>query len=262
MRLGVMTSVLPRPSIEAVAEAVRAAGLDAVQLNLEFAGLEALPESLDEATARRIGAAFTDRGIEVAAVSGTFNAIDADPARRAESDPAYWRSRRLLRVVGDTGYHAVHRHSEPRLYVAAPSGQRPPGSLGGDGRDHARPRRHAEAHGVDLAFEPRGGERGGYGRESRAVDRRVGSPRLRLVMDPANYFHPEMLSQMREVLEDVFARVGRHIALAHAKDVRPPDPGNPSASAPPPAPASWITDLRPPAPRVRLHRRPDHAQPD
>src|SRR4029078_12271487 len=44
MRLGVMTTVLPRPSIEAVADAVRAAGLAAVQLNLECAGLEPLRE--------------------------------------------------------------------------------------------------------------------------------------------------------------------------------------------------------------------------
>jgi sugar phosphate isomerase/epimerase len=53
----------------------------------------------------------------------------------------------------------------------------------------------------------------------------VGSPRLRLVMDPANYFHPAMLPRMREVLEDVFAHVGRYISLAHAKDVRLPEPG-------------------------------------
>jgi sugar phosphate isomerase/epimerase len=34
-----------------------------------------------------------------------------------------------------------------------------------------------------------------------------------------------MLSRMQAVLEEVFARVGHVIALAHAKDVRLPEPG-------------------------------------
>ena len=53
----------------------------------------------------------------------------------------------------------------------------------------------------------------------------VGSPALRVVMDPANYFHLEMLPRMEAVLRDVFRHVGGHIALAHAKDVVPPPPG-------------------------------------
>ena len=55
MRLGVMTTVLPRPTIESVAEAVRAAGLQAVQLNLESAGLDPLPAELDGETEKLEG---------------------------------------------------------------------------------------------------------------------------------------------------------------------------------------------------------------
>src|SRR5216684_568861 len=84
MRLGVISGHLPRPTIEAVAHAVRAAGLSAVQLGLDSAGLEPLPAEIDDATARRIGEAFVREGVEVSAVSGTFNAIHPDRVWRAE----------------------------------------------------------------------------------------------------------------------------------------------------------------------------------
>jgi sugar phosphate isomerase/epimerase len=86
--------------------------------------------------------------------------------------------------------------------------------------------RQAEAHNIDLAFEPEVVNVVDTAEKAERLIAEVGSPRLRVVMDPANYFHPEMLPRMQEVLEDAFARLGRHIALAHAKDVRSPDPGS------------------------------------
>src|SRR6266498_797488 len=85
MRLGLMTHHILRDSIDEVAEAIAGYGIHAVQLNLESAGLDPLPESLDSATCRRIAAAFDERGIEVSAVSGTFNAIHPELAQRQES---------------------------------------------------------------------------------------------------------------------------------------------------------------------------------
>jgi sugar phosphate isomerase/epimerase len=55
--------------------------------------------------------------------------------------------------------------------------------------------------------------------------REIGSSALWVVMDPANYFHPEMLPRMEEVLREAVEPVGGRIALAHAKDVLPPPPG-------------------------------------
>lgn len=225
MQLGVMTSVLPRPTIEAVAEAIRAAGLTAVQLNLESAGLEALPAALDADTARRIGAAFADRGIEVSAVSGTFNAIHPDSAWRAECVQRVGRLAERCALLGTR-------------VITLCTGTRNPDSMWRHHPENAHPRawvelletmitlvEHAEAHEVDLAFEPEVVNVVDTAAKAGRLIAEVGSPRLRLVMDPANYFHPEMLPRMREVLEDVFARVGHSIALAHAKDVRPPEPG-------------------------------------
>jgi sugar phosphate isomerase/epimerase len=225
MKLGVMTNVLPRPSIEAVAEAVRTAGLAAVQLNLESAGLESLPAALDETDARRIGAAFAQQEVEVAAVSGTFNVIHPDRDYRAE-------------CVRRVGLLAERCGLLGTGVITLCTGTRHPTNMWRHHPDNASPEaweemvetmralvRHAEAHGVDLAFEPEVVNVVDTAEKAERLIAEVGSPRLRLVMDPANYFHPDMLPRMQEVLEEVFARVGRFIALAHAKDVRPPEPG-------------------------------------
>ena len=225
MRLGVMTTVLPRPSIESVAEAVREAGLTSVQLNLDSAGLEALPASLDEATARHIGEAFARQGVEIAAVSGTFNAIDPDRA---------WREECIRRV----GVLAARCELLGTRVITLCTGTRHATNMWRHHPGNALPEAwtemletmralvgHAEATGAILAFEPEVVNVVDTAEKAERLISEGGSPHLRLVMDPANYFHPQMLPRMSEVLEDVFARVGRFIALAHAKDVRPPEAG-------------------------------------
>ena len=225
MRLGVMTTVLPRQTVQAVAEAVRAAGLQAVQLNLDSADLDPLPAELESETARQIGEAFVQHGIEVSAVSGTFNAIHPDRS---------WREECTRRV----GLLAERCELLGTRVITLCTGTRHATNMWRNHPDNALPdawealvatmralAKHAEAAGVDLAFEPEVVNVVDTAEKAERLIEEVGSPRLRLVMDPANYFHPEMLPRMDEVLDEVFARVGRFIALAHAKDVRPPEPG-------------------------------------
>lgn len=225
MKLGVMTKVYPRTSIESVADAIRSAGLAAVQLNLESAGREALPAALEAGECRRIGDAFGERGIEVSAVSGTFNAVDPDRAGREE---CVRRLGVLAARCADLGSGVITLCTGTRdagyMWRAHPENDTAAAwaEMVETMRDLVR---HAEEHGVTLAFEPEVVNVVDTAEKAERLIAEIGSDRLRVVMDPANYFHPPMLDRMTEVLEDAFARVGRFIALAHAKDVRAPDPG-------------------------------------
>ena len=78
MRVGIITHAFQKPTIEDIAESVKASGIRSVQLDLASAGMESLPESLDRGACRRIREAFDVRGIEVAALMTTFNAIHPD----------------------------------------------------------------------------------------------------------------------------------------------------------------------------------------
>ena len=82
--LGIMTRHVERDSLAEVAAAIAGYGLTAVQLTLESAGLEPIPAALDRHTAQRIGTTLRDAGLTVAAVSGTFNVLDPDLARRRD----------------------------------------------------------------------------------------------------------------------------------------------------------------------------------
>src|SRR5262249_44875367 len=46
------------------------------------------------------------------------------------------------------------------------------------------------------------------------------SPRLKIIIDPANLFHVEDLPNQRAILDRAFELLGTDLVLAHAKDVR------------------------------------------
>jgi sugar phosphate isomerase/epimerase len=47
----------------------------------------------------------------------------------------------------------------------------------------------------------------------------IGSPRLKIIIDPANLFPPGSLPRMPAILDEAFELLGRDIVLAHAKDL-------------------------------------------
>jgi sugar phosphate isomerase/epimerase len=72
---------------------------------------------------------------------------------------------------------------------------------------------------VVLAFEPEMSNVVGSARKARRLLDEIGSPHLRVTIDPANLFHAGELPRMKEILDEAFALVGRDIVLAHAKDL-------------------------------------------
>jgi sugar phosphate isomerase/epimerase len=215
-----MTHHILRDSVEEVADAIAGYGFTAVQLNLESAGLDPLPAELDPATCRRIGAAFAGRGIEVAAASGTFNAIHPDTNQRQEG------VRRVALLAGrcaDLGTHVITLCTGTRhpthMWRFHPDNALPDAWV-----DCVETLRQLAAIGeredVTMAFEPETVNVVDSAKKAARIIDEVGSDRLRVVLDPANLFHPADLPHMHDVLEEAFALLGTKIALAHAKDVR------------------------------------------
>ena len=72
---------------------------------------------------------------------------------------------------------------------------------------------------VVLAFEPEMSNVVDSARKARRLLDEIGSPHLKVTMDPANLFHAGELPRMKEILDEAFALVGKDIVLAHAKDL-------------------------------------------
>jgi sugar phosphate isomerase/epimerase len=217
--LGIFAKTFPRPTLEANLDAVAGHSLSVVQYNLACAGLDSLPEHIPTDLARRVGAAATERGIRIAAVSGTFNMIHPDPRVRQAG-------LRRLRVIAEacdalgtftitlcTGTRDTHdmwrehaANQEPEawadLLVAL---------------EQAVP--IAEEFDLLLGIEPEIANVVDSPAKALRLMHELQSRRITIVLDAANLFRVGDLPRQRAILDEAFDLLGPHISLAHAKDV-------------------------------------------
>lgn len=229
IRLGIFAKTFIKPAVQQrgghpaclldVLDAVKAHGLDCIQFNMACAGLASMPDEIDPGLAGRIGLAVRERGIWMAAVSGTFNMIHPDPIHRQAG------LRRLRVLAGACPAMGTE-------VITICTGTRDPEDMwrrhpANDSPDAWRDLlatlsealRIAEDANVTLAFEPEVANVVDSAAKGRRLLDELHSPRLKVVMDAANLFHAGELPRMGEVLEEAFALLGEDIIIAHAKDL-------------------------------------------
>lgn len=236
MTLGIFAKTFVRPSIEEVFEAVARHHLRCVQFNFSSAGLPTLPDEIDAALLRRIRRAAADRRIILAAVSGTFNMIHPDVAQRRAG-------LRGLEILAG----ACVQLGAPVITLC--TGTRDPADMWRSHPANQSPEAWsdllvtltkaltiADKHGVVLGIEPETGNVVSSARHARRLLDEMKSPRLKIIMDPANLFHANDVARMDEVLDEAFDLLGVDLALAHAKELAV------ATTAPPPAPGEGALD--------------------
>ena len=219
MDIGIFAKTFPRKTLDATLDAVRAHCLKYVQFNMACVGLPSMPDEIHGGLRERIRRAFAVRGLRMAAVSGTFNMIDPDPAKRANG-------LRQLAILAS----ACRDLGAPIITLC--TGTRDPDDMWRRHPDNDSPAawndllvsmreavRIAEDNQVTLAFEPEVANVVDSAQKGRRLLDEIGSPRLKVVMDGANLFHAGELPLMREVLDEAFELLGKDIVLAHAKDL-------------------------------------------
>lgn len=224
MELGIFSKTFVRPTLEASLDAVASHGLSAVQFNFAQVGLPTLPERLDPGFCAELAAAFRQRGLSLTAVSGTFNLIagDSRPQSNRLRDPMLDRleclaaachalETRIITLCTGTCDHEdmwrwhpdnVRRSSWKRLLTAM-----------------KQVAEIAERHKVIMAIEPEPGNIVSSAIKARMLLDEIGSEWIKIVIDPANLFHPGDLPRMHEFLDEAFEWLGDDIVLAHAKEL-------------------------------------------
>ena len=221
MRLGIFARTFSRPTVEEVFDAVKEHGLDCVQFNMVCAGLPALPDDISPSLAMRIQEAAMSRGIEIAAVSGTYNMAHPDPEARQAG-------LRRLRIL------AAACHGIGTSIITLCTGTRDREDMWRWHPENASSQawsdllssmeaalRIAEEEQVTLAFEPERANVVSTAAKGHALLAAMQSPRLKVVIDPANLIVPgdeHQMSQMTRVLDEAFDLLGEYIVIAHAKD--------------------------------------------
>jgi sugar phosphate isomerase/epimerase len=228
--IGVMTTEFDAPTFEETADLITGHQISSVQLQLGSAieevttvdalmrGLDVLGDMITEDLAIRSRELLHARGIDVAAVDGTYNMVHPDPERRARNLDHLVR---LIELAPTFGTDIVTLCTGTRDEVMwRPHRDNQSDEAWADLVAQLRVATEAaEAAGIRLAFEPEYNNVVNSARQARRLIDEVGSPALKVLMDAANLFHSGDLDRMREHLDETFDLVGRDIVLAHAKDL-------------------------------------------
>ena len=189
-----------------------------------------MPDNLEDETSDHIRKVMDARGIEIAALSGTFNMIHPDTKERKKG-----MQRLGVMAAASLGLGAS--------IITLCTGTRSTESMwrrhpGNDSEaawtdlvgSMEKAVRLAEAHEVMLAFEPEVNNVVDSALKARRLIDEIGSPYLKVCIDGANLFHTGELPRMQEILDQAFGLLGDDIVIAHAKDLnRDGDAGHEAA---------------------------------
>jgi sugar phosphate isomerase/epimerase len=206
-------------TLESRLDAAKASGVACVQMSMDCAGLPEMPDQIPKDIPSRMRREAAARGIQIASVTGTFNMTHPDPEQRRVG-------LRRLRVLAEacseigtsfihicTGTRSTRSMWSPHADNDLPESWRDMAACVREAADIARQAK------VVLAFEPEMSNVVDSARKARRLVDEIGSPHLKVNIDPANLFHKGELPRMKEILEEAFALVGKDTVLAHAKDL-------------------------------------------
>jgi sugar phosphate isomerase/epimerase len=218
MHLGIFAKTFVRPTLDSTLDAIAECGLTHVQFNMSCAGLPTLPDRLDEDLCIWIARSFRERGLVMAALSGTFNLCDPDESRLEENlhrlgvlaSACRWLDTRIITLCTGT------RDAED-MWTWHPENVR---RVSWDAlvRSLRSAVKMADRHEVTLAFEPERHNVVNSVARARMLLDQIGSPWLKVVIDPANLMRASDFPRLAEVLDEAFDWLGSDIVLAHAKD--------------------------------------------
>jgi sugar phosphate isomerase/epimerase len=221
MQLGIFAKTFAAHGAAPVLNAVRNAGYQTAQFNLACVGLPSMPDEISGSIVSEIATASLSCGVSIAAISGTYNMAHPDPVIRADC------LRRLAVIISNAKAMGTS-------LVTLCTGTRDVKDQWRFHKDNAtREAWHdmcveiakaleiAEAHGVDLGIEPELANVVSSAASAKQLIDEMKSPRLKIVLDPANLFEIETRRNCREIIANAVGLLGGHIAMAHAKDRNP-----------------------------------------
>lgn len=206
-------------TLEARLDEAKAHGLACVQVSMSCADLPEMPDEMPVGLPERFRREAAARGIRIGSVQGTFNMCHPDSENR---QLGLRRLRVLAEACPQMGTSAIHICTGTRnrnsMWRPHPENNSPQAwrDMAACIREAVEIARQAK---VVLAFEPEVNNVVDSAHKARRLLDEIGSPHLKVTMDPANLFHSGELPRMKEILEEAFALVGKDIVLAHAKDL-------------------------------------------
>ncbi|MBO9197513.1 sugar phosphate isomerase/epimerase [Rhizobium sp. 16-449-1b] len=218
MKLGIFAKTFEGTDPQAVLKAVAAAGYSCAQYNMTCSGLPSMPDEIGTDVARAVASAAQYTGVEIVAVSGTYNMIHPDRATRS-------RGHRRLGVLAercaDMGTRLITLCTGTRDPVDQWK-EHPANDTPDAWRDLLEAMETAidiaDRFDVDLGIEPELANVINSADKARRLIDELDSPRLKIVLDPANLFEVASLEDQRALVTSAIDLLSDRIVMAHAKD--------------------------------------------
>ncbi|MCX8108342.1 MAG: sugar phosphate isomerase/epimerase [Verrucomicrobiae bacterium] len=221
IKLAIFTGVYSGLPVAQAAERIRDEGFSGVVLEYNFADVRFDPWAPNWSAVEKITEAFGRYNLAIVGLFGYYNVVDPDETRRRRGEQRMqllinnWRLFKCRVVCTETG--TLNAQSE---WLESPDNATEVAYV--QCRENFEKLAHlAEKAGAVVAIEPYWRNVIDSAPRAQRLFRDIGSPALKLVMDPCNYFRKEDLPSQNTMLRDIFARLGKYVVLAHAKDVRP-----------------------------------------
>jgi sugar phosphate isomerase/epimerase len=218
MRLGIFARTFEGSEPCIVLAAAVNAGFSAVQYNMACSGLPPMPDVIPAGALAAISSAAEAAKVEILALSGTYNMIHPDPA--------------------------VRQHGHAQLEVLAAAAPMLPtrlitlctGTRDREDQWRANPANDApeawadllvsvetavgiaDRHDVDLGIEPELANVVNSAEKAERLINEISSPRLKIVLDPANLFETTTVDDQRRVVLKAIDLLADRIVMVHAKD--------------------------------------------
>jgi sugar phosphate isomerase/epimerase len=218
IEVGIFAKTFPGTDPATVFGAARGAGYRVVQYNMTCSGLPSMPDSISAETAKAVGGAAKEAGVSIAAVSATYNMIHPDPAVRE-------RGLESLAAI------AAAAHTLGTRLLTLCTGTRDPDDQWQRHADNGTPEAWcdllvsmeaaiaiADRHDVDLGVEPEHANVVDSAARARRLIDELQSPRLKIVLDPANLFEMTAAEERRRIIAEAIDGLADRIVMAHAKD--------------------------------------------
>ena len=218
MQFGIFAKTFDGKEPATVFGATVRSGFRAVQYNMACSGLAPMPDRIDTGVAHGVAVAARACGVDVVAVSGTYNMIHPEVAIRRQGHARLEAIARACAAMGT------------RLITLC-TGTRDPHDQWRAHPDNAGTQAWAdllesfetaiaiaEAHDVYLGIEPELANVVDSAPRARQLIDAMRSDRLRIVLDPANLFEVAPAAAQRDLVAAAIDLLADRIAIGHAKD--------------------------------------------
>ena len=218
MQIGIFAKSFPGTDPATVLRASAEAGYDGVQYNMACSGHEPMPEAISDEAASAVASAAKATGLQVYAVSGTYNMVHPDLAVRQEGHRRLEVLAASCRFLGTGLVTLCTGTLDPHDQWRAHPGNGSPDAWRDLLQAFETAIGIAERHDILLGVEPELANIVSSASQAARLIAELQSPRIRIVLDPANLFEVASLEAQRRLISEAVNLLGDRLSMAHAKD--------------------------------------------